>query len=60
MLDVLCERGHSARIIITRYSDSNTSPQWADAVDFDAVGSVPLAHIVYFESTHAHLGLQLP
>ena len=29
-----------------RYSNSNTSPQWAEAVDFNAVGSVPLARIV--------------
>ena len=31
---------------ISRYSDSNTSPQRAEAVDFNAVGFVPLARIV--------------
>ena len=31
---------------ITRYSDSNTSQERAEAVDLNAVGSVPLARIV--------------
>ena len=31
---------------ITRSSNSNTSPQRAEAVDFNAIGSVPLACII--------------
>ena len=35
------------------------SPRREESVDFNAVGSVPLAGIVFDESTHAHPGLQL-
>ena len=54
-----CVNADTLRAHITRYSNSNTSPQRADAVDFNAVGSVPLARIVC-EIFRIYAGLQLP
>ena len=41
-----CVNADTLRAHITLYSDSNTSPQRAAAVDFNALGFVPLARIV--------------